>query len=143
MNVPLTPIRFLRYAGEQFAGDVAIVCGGHPLFMARVTTRIEHLLHRWTSGLSTRSRPRHHRRPIAVVDGVCDLPVFPRALEHHDVLARVVNHSVTSRQLSERTARLCSALSDSWFLLATDCFVHQLPVAMGAINDDSQQATGS
>jgi hypothetical protein len=98
MNVPLTPIRFLRYAGEQFAGDVAIVCGGHPLFMARVTTRIEHLLHWWTSDLSTRSRPRHHRRPIAVVDGVCDLPVFPRALEHHDVLARVVNHSVTSRQ---------------------------------------------
>ena len=27
MNVPLTPIRCLRYAGEQFAGDVAIVCG--------------------------------------------------------------------------------------------------------------------
>jgi len=27
MNVPLTPIRFLRYAGEQFAGDLAIVCG--------------------------------------------------------------------------------------------------------------------
>src|SRR5687768_619438 len=27
MNVPLTPIRFLRYAGEQFSGDLAIVCG--------------------------------------------------------------------------------------------------------------------
>ena len=27
MNVPLTPIRFLRYAGEQFPGDVGVVCG--------------------------------------------------------------------------------------------------------------------
>ena len=27
MNVPLTPIRFLRYAGEQFRDDVAVVCG--------------------------------------------------------------------------------------------------------------------
>jgi len=27
MNVPLTPIRFLRYASEQFRDDVAVVCG--------------------------------------------------------------------------------------------------------------------
>jgi acyl-CoA synthetase (AMP-forming)/AMP-acid ligase II len=26
MNVPLTPIRFLRYAGEQFRDDLAVVC---------------------------------------------------------------------------------------------------------------------
>src|ERR1051326_3930696 len=27
MNIPLTPIRFLRYAQQQFPGKTAVVCG--------------------------------------------------------------------------------------------------------------------
>src|SRR5215813_383071 len=27
MNIPLTPIRFLRYANQQYPGKTAIVCG--------------------------------------------------------------------------------------------------------------------
>ena len=39
MNVPLTPIRFLRYAGEQFAGDTAIVCGEQRFTYAQFADR--------------------------------------------------------------------------------------------------------
>lgn len=39
MNVPLTPIRFLRYAAEQFAGDLAIVCGDQRFTYARFADR--------------------------------------------------------------------------------------------------------
>jgi fatty-acyl-CoA synthase len=31
MNIPLTPIRFLRYAREQFPNNLAVVCGEHRL----------------------------------------------------------------------------------------------------------------
>src|SRR5215470_5219455 len=27
MNIPLTPVRFLRYAEQQFPGKTAVVCG--------------------------------------------------------------------------------------------------------------------
>ena len=43
MNVPLTPIRFLRYAGEQFAGDLAIVCGDERFTYAQFADRAAHL----------------------------------------------------------------------------------------------------
>ena len=43
MNVPLTPIRFLRYAGEQFAGDVAIVCGDQRFTYAEFADRAARL----------------------------------------------------------------------------------------------------
>ena len=43
MNVPLTPIRFLRYAGEQFAGDTAIVCGDHRFTYAQFADRAARL----------------------------------------------------------------------------------------------------
>ncbi len=43
MNVPLTPIRFLRYAGEQFAGDVAIVCGDQRFTYAEFAGRAARL----------------------------------------------------------------------------------------------------
>src|SRR5688572_2874981 len=43
MNVPLTPIRFLRYAGEQFAGDVAIVCGDQRFTYAQFADRAARL----------------------------------------------------------------------------------------------------
>ena len=29
MNIPLTPIRFLRYAREQFPNKLAVVCGNN------------------------------------------------------------------------------------------------------------------
>src|SRR5215203_205035 len=43
MNVPLTPIRFLRYAGEQFAADVAIVCGDQRFTYAQFADRAARL----------------------------------------------------------------------------------------------------
>jgi len=43
MNVPLTPIRFLRYAGEQFADDPAIVCGDHRFTYAQFADRAARL----------------------------------------------------------------------------------------------------
>ena len=43
MNVPLTPIRFLRYAGEQFAADPAIVCGEQRFTYAQFADRAARL----------------------------------------------------------------------------------------------------
>ena len=43
MNVPLTPIRFLRYAGEQFADDVAVVCGDQRFTYAQFADRAARL----------------------------------------------------------------------------------------------------
>jgi len=43
MNVPLTPIRFLRYAGEQFPDDLAIVCGDHRFTYAQFADRAARL----------------------------------------------------------------------------------------------------
>src|SRR6185503_10605322 len=43
MNVPLTPIRFLRYAGEQFPGDLAIVCGDQRFTYAQFADRAARL----------------------------------------------------------------------------------------------------
>ena len=43
MNVPLTPIRILRYAGEQFAGDLAIVCGDQRFTYAQFADRAARL----------------------------------------------------------------------------------------------------
>src|SRR6476661_6366400 len=43
MNVPLTPIRFLRYAGEQFADDQAIVCGDQRFTYAQFADRAARL----------------------------------------------------------------------------------------------------
>jgi fatty-acyl-CoA synthase len=43
MNVPLTPIRFLRYAGQQFAGDLAIVCGDQRFTYAQFADRAARL----------------------------------------------------------------------------------------------------
>ena len=43
MNVPLTPIRFLRYAGEQFPDDVAVVCGNERFTYAQFADRAARL----------------------------------------------------------------------------------------------------
>ena len=43
MNVPLTPIRFLHYAGEQFADDLAIVCGDQRFTYAQFADRAARL----------------------------------------------------------------------------------------------------
>ena len=39
MNVPLTPIRFLRYARQQFPGKMAVVCGNDRLTYAQFADR--------------------------------------------------------------------------------------------------------
>jgi fatty-acyl-CoA synthase len=43
MNVPLTPIRFLRYAAEQFRDDVAVVCGDQRFTYAQFADRAARL----------------------------------------------------------------------------------------------------
>src|SRR5689334_17769217 len=43
MNVPLTPIRFLRYAREQFPDDVAVVCGTERLTYTQFADRAARL----------------------------------------------------------------------------------------------------
>ncbi|MGH9677286.1 MAG: AMP-binding protein, partial [Candidatus Acidiferrum sp.] len=43
MNIPLTPLRFLRYAEEQYAGRTAIVCGEQRFTYAKYAQRTSHL----------------------------------------------------------------------------------------------------
>src|ERR1700751_5028356 len=43
MNVPLTPIRFLRYAEQQFPRRTAIVCGKERFTYAQFTERVSRL----------------------------------------------------------------------------------------------------
>ena len=39
MNIPLTPIRFLRYAREQFPNKIGVVCGGERFTYAQFANR--------------------------------------------------------------------------------------------------------
>jgi fatty-acyl-CoA synthase len=43
MNIPLTPVRFLRYAEQQFPEKSAIVCGDHRFTYAQFTDRASRL----------------------------------------------------------------------------------------------------
>jgi len=43
MNLPLTPIRFLRYAEEQFPGKTAVVCGDQRFTYAQFADRVARL----------------------------------------------------------------------------------------------------
>ena len=43
MNIPLTPVRFLRYAGQQYPGRTAIVCGGVRFTYAQFADRAARL----------------------------------------------------------------------------------------------------
>jgi fatty-acyl-CoA synthase len=43
MNIPLTPIRFLRYAEQQFSGKTAVVCGEQRFTYAQFAERVSHL----------------------------------------------------------------------------------------------------
>lgn len=43
MNIPLTPIRFLRYAEQQFPHKTAIVCGDHRFTYAQLAGRVSRL----------------------------------------------------------------------------------------------------
>src|SRR5579863_10400566 len=43
MNIPLTPIRFLRYAGEQFPEKVGVVCGEQRFTYAQSAERAARL----------------------------------------------------------------------------------------------------
>src|SRR5512137_309667 len=43
MNIPLTPIRFLRYARQQYPGKTAIVCGEQRFTYAQFADRAARL----------------------------------------------------------------------------------------------------
>src|SRR6202007_2383215 len=43
MNVPLTPIRFLRYAGQQYPHRTAVVCGKERFTYAQFADRVSRL----------------------------------------------------------------------------------------------------
>jgi fatty-acyl-CoA synthase len=43
MNIPLTPVRFLRYAEQQFPGKIAVVCGEHRFTYAQFGERASRL----------------------------------------------------------------------------------------------------
>lgn len=43
MNIPLTPIRFLRYAAQQFPRKVGVICGEHRLNYSDFASRVAHL----------------------------------------------------------------------------------------------------
>ena len=43
MNLPLTPIRFVRYAKEQFPNKVAVVCGGQRFTYGDFADRVQRL----------------------------------------------------------------------------------------------------
>src|SRR5579864_50997 len=43
MNIPLTPVRFLRYAEQQFSGKTAVVCGDRSFTYAQFGERASRL----------------------------------------------------------------------------------------------------
>src|SRR6185312_10712812 len=43
MNIPLTPIRFLRYAAQQFPGKVGVICGEHRFNYSEFALRVSRL----------------------------------------------------------------------------------------------------
>src|SRR5260370_28391542 len=43
MNIPLTPIRFLRYASQQYPGNTAVVCGDQRITYAQFSDRAARL----------------------------------------------------------------------------------------------------
>jgi acyl-CoA synthetase (AMP-forming)/AMP-acid ligase II len=43
MNIPLTPVRFLRYAQEQFPGKTAVICGEQRITYAQFGERVGRL----------------------------------------------------------------------------------------------------
>jgi len=43
MNIPLTPVRFLRYAEQQFPGKTAVVCRDHRFTYAQFGERASRL----------------------------------------------------------------------------------------------------
>ena len=43
MNIPLTPIRFLRYAAQQYPAKTAVVCGEHRITYAQFADRAARL----------------------------------------------------------------------------------------------------
>jgi fatty-acyl-CoA synthase len=43
MNIPLTPVRFLRYAEQQFPGKTAVVCGERRFTYAQFSERVARL----------------------------------------------------------------------------------------------------
>src|SRR5260370_31891977 len=43
MNIPLTPVRFLRYAEQQFSGKTAVVCGDRRFTYAQFGERASRL----------------------------------------------------------------------------------------------------
>ena len=43
MNIPLTPVRFLRYAEQQFPGKTAVVCGDRRFTYAQFSERASRL----------------------------------------------------------------------------------------------------
>src|ERR1700693_249664 len=43
MNIPLTPIRFLRYAAEQYPDKLAVVCDEHRFTYAQFADRVSRL----------------------------------------------------------------------------------------------------
>ncbi|HKT51241.1 MAG TPA: fatty acid--CoA ligase [Candidatus Angelobacter sp.] len=43
MNIPLTPIRFLRYAAQQFPAKTAVICGNERLTYSQFASRVSRL----------------------------------------------------------------------------------------------------
>src|SRR5436853_4523712 len=43
MNIPLTPVRFLRYAQQQFSGKTAVVCGDERFTYGQFASRAARL----------------------------------------------------------------------------------------------------
>ncbi|MFZ0703008.1 MAG: AMP-binding protein, partial [Candidatus Acidiferrales bacterium] len=43
MNLPLTPIRFLRYAEQQYADKTAVVCGAERFTYRELAERVSRL----------------------------------------------------------------------------------------------------
>src|SRR6516164_10665163 len=57
MNIPLTPIRFLRYAQQQYPQRIAIVCGQERFTYAQLAERVSRL-----AGALRKSGTRHGDR---------------------------------------------------------------------------------
>src|SRR5215831_5189005 len=124
MNIPLTPIRFLRYAEQQFPGKTAIICGEERLTYREFADRAAHL-----AGAICRLGIRPGDR-VAFLSGNCHrlLEAYYGVLEAGAVLLPL-NIRLAPQELAfilnDSGAKLL--FLESQFLETANCFRSGLP----------------
>jgi fatty-acyl-CoA synthase len=139
MNIPLTPIRFLRYAQQQFPSKTAVVCGEQRLTYAQFAERV------WRLAGAIRKLGVNPGDRVALLSGNCHrlLEAYYGVLEAGAVLLPL--------NIRLAPAELAFILNDSGakllflqqhFLGMVDSFRHDVPgVNAFALLDGAPQAS--